>query len=219
MRIVENQRSSPRGENKIRNEAVAPRTIRLKSSELRGSILRKALDLGREIGFDALTMERISDHSGIAKTTIYRRWPNVSALIMDAVLSDISQWAPIEEKTTIRETFSAAMKLLIRLYTGEHGKTVRTLIGRAQTDEDLRHAVTIQWVEPRRKLAREILQRGMERGEIRSNINPDIVLDALYGAIYHRFLVPPQQADMSDSFVDEVIAAVFLGIVAQGQQG
>lgn len=191
--------------------------VRPRGSKATESILRATLEIGEELGFDVLTVEKISARTGIAKTTIYRRWPNVSAMIIDAVLSKVTEDAPIVEKSNLRETFSAAMKLLVLLYRGPHGPTLRTLIGRAQNDESLRLAIETRWVEPRRKVAREILRRGIRCGELRPDLDPDVILDALYGAIYHRFLLPYDNAVLSVEFVDALVAIVFGGIDAPEQ--
>ena len=178
------------------------------------SILRAALELGEEVGFDALTIEGIADRTGIAKTTIYRRWPNVSALVMDAFLSEVTRTAPIREKATARESFATSMKLLARAYRGQQGKIMLPLLGRAQVDARLREAMTTRWVEPRRQTAREIVRRGIASGELRPGLDPDVVLDALYGPIYHRLLVPYNDAPISDSYIDAVIDTVFGGLAA-----
>ena len=104
------------------------------------------------------------------------------------------------------------MKPLLRVYRGRQGRTLRTLIGRAQTDESLHHAVETRWVEPRRRSARDILERGQRRGELNPDLEPDIILDALYGAIYHRLLVPYRKAVLSPDFIDSPIAVIFDGI-------
>jgi hypothetical protein len=57
------------------------------------------------------------------------------------------------------------------------GKFLRPLIGRAQVDADLRQAVQAQWVEPRRRIARKVLRRGIESGELREGLDADVVLD------------------------------------------
>ena len=187
-------------------------SVQRRGAKATASILRATLELGEELGVDVLTVEKISARTGIAKTTIYRRWPNVSGMIVEAVLSKVTEDAPIVEKSNLRETFSTAMKLLVRLYRGPHGPTFRALIGRAQNDQSLRRAIETHWVEPRRKIAREILRRGMRSGELRSDLDPDVVLDALYGAIYHRFLLPYDKSVLSMEFVDALIAVVFGGI-------
>src|SRR3981189_2116432 len=182
---------------------------RPRGADATASILSAALELGEEVGFDALTIEGIADRTGVAKTTIYRRWANVWALVMDAFLNEVTRTAPIREKATARESFAASMKLLARAYRGRQGKIMQPLLGRAQVDERLREAVKTRWVEPRRQIAREIVRRGIANGELRPGLDPDVVLDALYGSIYHRLLVPYNDAAISDSYIDSVIDTVF----------
>lgn len=175
-------------------------------------ILRTALELGEETGFDGLTVEGIALRAGVAKTTIYRRWPNVWGIVMDAFLAEITRAAPIQERPTARASFTASMRLLGRSYRGRQGKLVRLLLGRAQMDEKLRNAVQSRWVEPRREIARKIVLRGIESGELRAGLDPDIVLDALYGPFYHRLLVPYCDSPISDAYIDRLIDSVFNGL-------
>ncbi len=179
------------------------------------AILDASLELAEQSGLDSVTVEGIADYAGVAKTTIYRRWPNVSSILMDAVLSQVNAAAPIEEQSTLRETFAVSMKLLTKLYAGRNGKILRALIGRAQVEESLREAIETRWVEPRRKLARELLRRGMRRGEIRPDLDTDVVLDLLYGAIYHRLLVPYKNGKLNERFVEVLLDAVFGGITVR----
>ena len=180
------------------------------------AILRAALELGEELGFEGLTVEGIASRSGIAKTTIYRRWPNVGAIVMDAFLADVTRLAPIQTRATARESFTASMRLLARAYRGRLGKILRPLLGRAQADENLREAVRTRWVEPRRQIAREIVRRGIQSGELRADLDPDIVLDALYGPFYHRLLVPYKNGVISDTFINSLIDTVFGGLERDG---
>ncbi|BBX64283.1 TetR family transcriptional regulator [Mycobacterium saskatchewanense] len=183
-----------------------------RGQETTAKILRAALELGNEIGFDALTVERLAERTGVAKTTIYRRWTNISTVVMDAFLAKVDQAAPIVECATARESFAVSMKFLAGLYRSPHGHTLRILIGRAQVDSELRNAVTTRWVEPRRKMARSIVRRGIETKELRAGLDPDLVLDLLYGPIYHRMLVPYENVDLSDAYIDELLDAVFTGL-------
>ena len=176
------------------------------------AILRAALELGEEVGFDGLTIERIAASTGIAKTTIYRRWPNVGAIVMEAFLAEVTRLAAIQTRATARESFKASMRLLAKAYRGRLGKILGPLLGRAQTDENLREAVRTRWVEPRREVAREIVRRAMQSGELRAKLDPDIVLDALYGPFYHRLLVPYNNGVISNAFIDALVDTVFSGL-------
>ena len=176
------------------------------------SILEAALALGAELGFDALTVEGIAQRAGVGKATIYRRWPNAFAVVLDAFLAEVMRAAPIQHGATARESFTVSMRSLVRLYRGRYGNMMRTLVGRAQGDRELMNILATHWVEPRREIAREIIRRGIDSGELRAGLDPDVVLDALYGPIYHRLLVPYTDARISDKYVDTVVDIVFGGL-------
>jgi AcrR family transcriptional regulator len=185
---------------------------RPRNPEATASILRVALELGEESGFDGLTVEGIAARAGVAKTTIYRRWPNAWAIVMDAFLAEVTRTAPLQERATARESFAASMRLLARAYRGRQGKILRPLLGRAQVDANLREAVRKRWVEPRREVAREIIRRGIDSGELRVGLDADVVLDALYGPFYHRLLAPYDDSAISDAYVDLLVDTVFRGL-------
>ena len=97
-------------------------------------ILAAALALAEESGFDTLTVEGIAALRGVGKMTIYRRWPNVWAVAVDAILAEVNRVSPVVERDTARESLSASMKLVAKSFRGRHGRLIRPLIGRAQTD-------------------------------------------------------------------------------------
>ena len=197
-----------------RSATAAAKPTGARRGDATATILRAALELGEELGFDALTIEGIAARTGVAKTTIYRRWPNVAAIVMDAFLTEVTKAAPIQRRASARESFSASMKLLVRAYHGQQGRIMRSLLGRAQVDSRLLEAMRMRWVEPRREIAREIVREAIARGELRPGLDPDIVLDLLYGPIYHRLLIPYIGSDITDDFIDALLETVFGGLSA-----
>jgi AcrR family transcriptional regulator len=196
--------------------------------ETTASILRAALDLAEERGFDSLSVEGVAARAGVAKTTVYRRWPNVWAIVMEAFLAEVTRLAPIQARATARESLAASMRLLAQAYRGRPGKLLRPLLGRAQLEPDLREAVRTRWVEPRRQVARDVIRRGIEAGELRAGLDADVALDALYGPLYHRLLVPYEEAldqkrvydaPLSDAYIDALVDTVFGGLARQSGQG
>src|SRR5258706_4664194 len=114
------------------------------------SILKAALELGTELGFDGLTVEGVAARAGVGKSTIYRRWPDVWSIVADAVLADAARIAPVEERATARESFRVSMRLVARSFRGRLGEILRPLIGRAQIDKTLRRALAEHWLSARR---------------------------------------------------------------------
>src|SRR5260221_3027223 len=50
-------------------------------------ILKAAMCLLEQHGFRAVTLEGIAEAAGVARTTVYRRWPNKAAVVMDCFLT------------------------------------------------------------------------------------------------------------------------------------
>ena len=177
-------------------------------------ILTCALGLAEEDGFDSLSVEGVAERAGVGKATIYRRWPNVWAVVVDAVLAEVTRVSPVVERKSARESLTASMKLVGKSFRGRHGRLFRPLIGRAQTDDTLRAAIDERWLSPRRELSRGIVRRGIERGELRPGLDPDMVIDALYGPLYHRLLLPYSGTEVriTDAYIDALVDAVFGGI-------
>src|SRR2546423_14526848 len=61
---------------------------RPRSKQARRAVLTAATDIVRERGYAALTIEGIAARAGVAKTTIYRSWPNRAAVIMEAAVAE-----------------------------------------------------------------------------------------------------------------------------------
>jgi AcrR family transcriptional regulator len=199
--------------NKSRREKIIPGRPRDERTTRR--ILDTALELGLEVGFDGLTVEGLAERAGVGKTTIYRRWPDIWSVVVDAVLDEVTRVAPVRQLATARESFTVSMRLVAKSFRGHHGKILRPLIGRAQIDETLRRTLADRWLLARRKMSREIIRIGIASGELREGLDPDIVLDALYGPLYHRLLLPydGDAIRLSDAYIDALIDTVFSGLV------
>lgn len=61
-----------------------PRPLDPRVARSRAAVLDATLDLLAERGWSGTTVAGVSDRSGVAKTTIYRHWPSLTALILDA---------------------------------------------------------------------------------------------------------------------------------------
>jgi len=60
----------------------APTDARIRRSK--EAVMAATYELLQEAGLGGLTVDAVSERSGVAKTTIYRHWPTRSALVIDA---------------------------------------------------------------------------------------------------------------------------------------
>ena len=64
---------------------------RLSSEEARRRIVDAARELAEESGMTGLTIDGVAERSGVAKTTIYRNWPTIEELRVEAVGSLVAE--------------------------------------------------------------------------------------------------------------------------------
>ncbi|NWE50646.1 TetR/AcrR family transcriptional regulator [Pseudomonas gingeri] len=191
----------------LASEPAPPVAGRPRSSDATEAVRKAALALAHEGGIAQATIERIAQRSGVAKTTIYRRWPSAGAVLMDAFLAEISPFIAYVEEPTISATFRRAVVELIQALEGSRGRLLRHLLAAAQLDEQLRRAFWENWIEPRRVQGQALLIRARERGELEPGINLEVLMDMLFGAVYYRLMIP--YAALDAAFADQLIEQVF----------
>jgi Tetracyclin repressor-like, C-terminal domain len=69
----------------------------------------------------------------------------------------------------------------------------------------------------RRAAIMEVLERARARGELRRDVDLPVVVDALYGAVYHRLLMSGEPID--GWFVSSLTDHVLLGVINQAHDG
>ena len=138
---------------------------RLRPAEIRNCVLDAAYEGVLRDGFRALTVEAVSAETGIAKTSIYRRWPNKAAMVMDAFAFRIGPHISFPKQQDPLESIRLQMLSLARAFRGPAGTMVKALLAEAQFDQELAKAFLKHWLLPRREAATVALQ---ERDTVRS---------------------------------------------------
>ncbi len=194
-----------------KSEEATGRAGRPRCLEAHRAILDAADELLLELGYPNVTIEGIAARAGVGKMTIYRRWKSKAALVVDAYLEGTVADVPFPKSySSVREAFRTQMKRVVRMMNGRRGKLLAMLIAYGQSDPELEQAFRVHWLAVRRAEGRPILLRGIEDGEIAPRADVDILLDALYGPLYFRLLVP--YAPMTPAYVDKLVSIVFDGV-------
>jgi AcrR family transcriptional regulator len=176
------------------------------------AVLAATNELLDQNGFSAVTVEAIAARARVSKATIYRWWPNRSAVVMDAFLAATEPNIPFPNTGSIRKDLSEQMRRLTEMYTGKDGRTLAGLTAAAQSDPDLAEAYRSHWFAKRRAEAKTALERGIRRGELRGGLDLDIAADILYAPIYQRMLIG--YAVLDDDFVNQLVDTALRGLAA-----
>ena len=96
-----------------------------RGERVRRLILETAIDLVFEVGFRSVSVELIAARSGVAKTTIYRRWPNKAAVVMDAFMMRVGSETLFPPAKTVADRVRLQMHAMAKVFTGKDGALVR----------------------------------------------------------------------------------------------
>lgn len=184
------------------------------AAEVRADILAAAGALLLEEGMGAFTIERVALESGASKTTIYKWWSSKGALAFDGYFHAVESTLAFPDTGDIERDLTTQLRAFARLLTRTRaGRVIAELIGQAQTDADLSAALLESYSGPRRRLAVEAMERAAERGELAAEVDFEVVVDQLWGACYHRLLLP--NLPITEKFASELVRNVLRGIRAQ----
>lgn len=175
------------------------------------AILSATLDLlAEEAGVAGVSMEAVAARAGVGKTTIYRRWPNKEALIVDA-LAAIKHPLPELAEHSVRDDLYALARAVGTEQKRKHGRCLWNVLGSAEKHPELLARYRRDVIEPRREIIRGVLHRGIETGELRPDINVETVVSLLVGALtsQNRALAP---LDAPDDLPRRVVDTLLLGI-------
>jgi AcrR family transcriptional regulator len=173
------------------------------------AILDATRDLLSEGDVRSLTVEAVAARSGVAKTTIYRRWRDKWHLALDAVMIDmLPHFAdPVDVGDTRKELVTFVHGIVTSLSASPYGATMQGLISEIATDPQLSDVYRTQVVEPRRKQLRRVIERGIARGDLRPDTDLRLVHEILAGPIFYRLLLSggPITRKLSTALADAVL--------------
>jgi AcrR family transcriptional regulator len=182
----------------------------VRGERMRKRILDTAIEMVFESGFRAVSVESIAGRTGIAKTTIYRRWPNKAAVVMDAFMERVGSGTLFPPARTVADRVRAQMRAMAKAFRGKDGALVKSLLAEAQFDPELAKEFRERWTLPRRKMAAEVFREAIRVGELRAGINPEDVIDVLYAPLYYRLQMGT--GPLSDAYVDGLFDLAMKGL-------
>ena len=187
------------------NEKVDPRAERSKQSIL--DTTRELLAENGDVG--SLTIEAVAARSGVAKTTIYRRWRDKWELALDAVMIDMLPGFadPVDVGDTRKELVTFVDGARKNLSAVPSAPAMQGLVSQIATDPELGRVYREQVVEPRREQLRTVIDRGVARGDLRPDTDVRLVHEMMIGPIFYRLLFSGRPIDrkLSTRIADAIL--------------
>jgi len=171
------------------------------------AILRATREILAHEGVHGLTVEGVAERSGVAKTTIYRRWRSKEDLALEALLEVIREERPARHLGSTRAALTAYLSQLIgNINSRLYGRILRGLISELAIDRELARGFREQVLARRVADVKGLLLRGIERGELPRDLDIEMAVDLLLGPIYYRMLMSGEP--LTSAFIDRLVRAV-----------
>jgi len=177
--------------------------------------LSATLDLLKEKSLRDVTSDAIAQRAGVSKATLYKWWPNKSAIALDAVMSRIEREVKAPDTGSAIGDFTAHLQRVIHFLDSPVGNAIRELIAEGQSDSDFLTRFHERFAKTRRGLVRVLLERAVRRGELREGVDPELALDLMFGPLVYRLLLG--HAPLDDAQAKAMVLAAFRGLEAHRQ--
>jgi AcrR family transcriptional regulator len=182
---------------------------RPRSTEADDAIAHAALALLAESGFDGVTVEAVAQRAGVARSTVYRRYPGKPELLVSVLQHACG--ATFDDPDTgsvVTDLVAVADALHHSLGTTDLGRALPAVIAAAAVHPEVA-AAHRTFVSGRRRVALASVRRGIERGELDPEVEPDTVVDLVVGPVFHRHFV--SRRPVTDAWIHEIVARAVRG--------
>ena len=171
---------------------------RPRSEKSRKAILNATNKLLLQTSVQELSIESIAKKAKVGKTTIYRWWPNKTAVVMDALANQPGMQTPLPTASSHKDAIKMQLDKLIRLVDSNNGQTIAQLFSEAQASKDSLKIFKDNLLEPLMDAMRYSIEEGQSNGEFRDDIDTTTAVDLLCGPIFFRLMAHP--SDLTEEF-------------------
>jgi AcrR family transcriptional regulator len=171
-------------------------------------ILEQVLLLLGSRGYAGLTLDDLATRSGVAKTTILRRWPSKAAVAAAGVERLALQSVDVPDSGTLRDDLHALLRSAAETFARGRGQFVPRLLREAGHHPEITDLL-FTVIHTRRQAYRRALALAIARGELAPSADQDLLIDLLIGPIWTRLLIThdPITPEFVVAIVETVLSA------------
>ncbi len=167
---------------------------RPRSPDTTTAILDATLELWRDLGYSAVSIDAIAARAGVSKPTIYRRWPGRQAVLVAA----IERFVPpgeVPDLGSFRDEVVAFLRDRAEMYrTSGVRRIMAGTVAASAEDEDF-HRDVEPFLDKFPAGMRIIIQRGIARGDVRPDVDIELLTAMINGSFYYRSIIEHKGLD------------------------
>jgi AcrR family transcriptional regulator len=174
------------------------------------AILTATCELLIEVGYAGVSIDAVAARAGVGKPTIYRRYPNKTALLFEAVFGKTKSKPDPDTGSLVSDLREAYRWAVDEFAAPEARAALPGLIADLAANPQLADLVRAHVVGPEYARVRAGLERARERGEIRSDADLTLAIDAFTGTALARVLILDRPVD--SAFADRLVDLIINGL-------
>jgi AcrR family transcriptional regulator len=183
-----------------------------RTARTRAAVFDAAMAELAEKGFAGTSLEKIAARAGVALSTLYRRWGNLTGLLQDLVDELTLDLTP-PSTGRLSGDLAAVGRLILQLHRHPVHRPWMDAVTAAAVHDDAARQVLSRTIMVRIRRAAALVDEAVARGEIPADTDADEVIRMLAAPFYYRMYVSgePLTDDLPERVAGAVTAAVHAG--------
>ena len=157
-------------------------------------VLEATAELIGECGFGRTSIEAISERSGVARSTIYRHWPDRAELLLESMgkhLADIEATYTDDLRADLLRSFAHITSMLS---DGTTRGVIASFVAESTRDPELA-ALNSKFTKARREATQGLIEDAVDRGELSPQTDSLQMAGDLSAGIFFRGLILREAVD------------------------
>jgi AcrR family transcriptional regulator len=184
---------------------------RERDQEREEAILRAALELLAEIGYDQLTMDAVAARARCSKATIYRRWPGKAELVTTAVRRQAAVAHAAPDTGGLRSDLLEAVAAMRTSLVNQDAARIIGLMAAMRRDPALAEVVRDQVLASKREVFGAVVARAVTRGDLPATADHELLAEISSALLLSRLLVTGEPLD--PAFEQHLVDAVLMPVL------
>ena len=166
-----------------------------RSARVREAVLAAAFTELIDSGYAALTIEAVASRAGVNKTTIYRRWPTLDDLLVDALMEWSHDALPAMDTGSVETDLLALGGQLADVLNAGVGRQVVALVLTAGLRSAQLRETTRRYFDHQALRAIPIVNQAIDRGELPADTDANALLTTFRAPLFYRLVTTGDPID------------------------
>lgn len=174
-----------------------------RTERVRRQVIAATVAVLAEDGVSGVSVESVASRSGVARTTIYRRWGTPQALMLEALLEELApRSSRVADTGSLRGDLRAVLDDVLAFNTSQQGRGIMQAVFIQRSSAQIASAVQAYWTR-RFDAVGEIVRRAVARGELDADVPEALIIEMAAAPLYFRLFILWKTVD--DAYLDQIV--------------